>query len=113
MTVAIKNSSESNPAGTSSQNSENNAGGQSQRSNPVCLEVSVTLRSQPGEAVGTSPAIREEGKTVIVFENGAVLRLANNLPLGRTVILSNPSGREVLCRAVSGRKLPNVKGYVE
>ena len=113
MTVAIKNSSESNTAGTSSQISENNCGGQSQRSNPVCLEVNVTLRSQPGEAGGASPAIREEGKTVIVFENGAVLRLANNLPLGRTVILSNPSGREVLCRAVSGRKLPNVKGYVE
>ena len=115
MTLAMKNSPETNSlgkAGAHSQNSENNPG-QSSRCNPVCLEVSVNLRSLPAEAGGPSQSIREEGKSVIVFDNGAILRIANNLPIGQTVILSNPNGREVVCRAVSGRKLPSVKGYVE
>ena len=57
--------------------------------------------------------IREEGRTVIVFDNGAVLRSTNNMPVGQTVILSNPNGRDVVCRVVGGRNLPSVKGYVE
>ena len=57
--------------------------------------------------------IREEGRTVIVFDNGAVLRSTNNMPVGLTVILSNPNGRDVVCRVVGGRNLPSVKGYVE
>ncbi len=115
MTVTIKNSPESNSPGkpgASSQNSENNPG-QSPRSNPVCLELGVTLRSLPTEAGGLAQPIREEGRTVIVFDNGAVLRSASNLPVGQTVILSNPNGRDVVCRVVGGRNLPSVKGYVE
>ncbi len=115
MTLTIKNSPESNSPGkpgTPSQNSENKPG-QYPRSNPVCLEVGVTIRSLPTEAGGQAQPIREEGRTVIVFDNGAVLRSANNLPIGQTVILSNPSGRDVVCRVVGGRNLPSVKGYVE
>jgi protein TonB len=67
----------------------------------------------PTEAGGQSQPIREEGRTVIVFDNGAVLRCKNNLPLGQTVILSNPSGRDVVCRVVAGNNIPSVKGYVE
>ncbi len=115
MTLTNKNSSETNgpgKPGASSQNSENNPG-QSPRSSPVCLEVGVTLRSLPTEAGGPAKPIREEGRTVIVFENGAVLRSASNLPVGQTVILSNPKGRDVVCRVIGGRNLPTVKGYVE
>jgi TonB family protein len=118
MTLTIKDSLESasqGKPGTPSRNSENNAG-QSARSNPVCLEVAVTVRSLPGEngdASGSSAPIREEGRTVIVFDNGAVLRLANNLPAGQKVILSSAQGRDVVCRVVEGRKLPTVKGYIE
>src|ERR1700693_5726909 len=116
MTLTIKNSPEMDTPGkpgAPSQNSENNPGGQSPRSNPVCLEVNISLRSLPSEAGGPAQPIREEGKTVIVFENGAVLRITNNLPVGQTVVLSNPNGREVACRAVSGRKLPHGKGKVD
>ena len=101
-----------NKPGTSSQGSENKAG-QSPRSNPVCLEVGVTIRSLPNQAGGVTQPIREEGRTVIVFDNGAVLRSTNNMPVGLTVILSNPNGRDVVCRVVGGRNLPSVKGYVE
>ena len=97
---------------TASQNPANNAG-QPPRSNPACLEINVTLRCLLADAGGPGQSIHEDGKTVIVFDNGAVLRTSNNLPIGQTVLLSNPNGREVVCRTVSGRNLPNVKGYVE
>jgi protein TonB len=115
MTLTIKNSPEPNSLGkpgAPSQNSENNPG-ENPRSNPVCLEVGVTIRSLPTEAGSLTQPIREEGRTVIVFDNGAVLRSANNLPLGLTVILSNSNGRDVVCRVMGGRNLPSVKGYIE
>jgi protein TonB len=115
MTLTIKDSPElNNPGkpGAPSQNSDNKAG-ESPRSNPVCLEAGVTIRSLPTEAGGLTQPTREECRTVIVFDNGAVLRSTNNLPIGRTVILSNPKGRDVICRVVGGRNLPSVKGYVE
>lgn len=115
VTLTIKDSpgmNSPNKPGTPSQSSENKAG-QSPRSNPVCLEVGVTIRSLPNEANGVTQPIREEGRTVIVFDNGAVLRSTNNMPVGLTVILSNPNGRDVVCRVVGGRNLPSVKGYVE
>jgi len=90
-----------------------NKSAQTPRSNPVCLEVGVTIRSLPKESGGPLKPIREEGRTVIVFDNGAVLRSTSNLPAGQTVVLSNPSGREVICRIVGARNMPSVKGYVE
>lgn len=115
MTSTIKSSLESNSSGNPgapSVNSANNPG-QSPRSNPVCLDVNVTIRSLPNQAGGVAQPIREEGKTVIVFDNGAVLRSSLNLPAGLTVILSNARGREVVSRVVGGRNLPSLKGYVE
>lgn len=115
MTTTIKNTPELNSPGKPggpSQNSENKPG-LSPRSNPVCLEVSVTIRSSANEAGGPAQPIREEAKSVIVFDNGAVLRSTLNLPVGLTVTLSSPSGREVISRVVGGRNLPNLKGYVE
>jgi TonB family protein len=115
MTLTVKDSPGSNSPGkpgAPSQNSENKAG-QSPRSNPVCLEVGVTIRSLPTEAGGLTQPIREEARTVIVFDNGAVVRSTKNLPIGHTVIVSNPKGRDVVCRVVGGRNLPSVKGYVE
>ena len=115
MAPTIKDSPElngSNRPGASSQSTENKSS-QSARSNPVCLEVGVTIRSLPGEAGGPTQPIREEGRTVIVFDNGAVLRSSSNLSAGQKVILSNHSGRDVVCRVSAGRNLPSVKGYVE
>jgi TonB family protein len=118
MTLTIKEPPDlTSPAkpGSPSQKSENSSG-QSARSNPVCLEVPVTIRRLPGEHgndPGAAGPVREEGRTVIVFDNGAVLRLANALPAGQTVILSNQQGRDVVCRVSAGRNLPNIKGYLE
>src|SRR5712691_11497364 len=93
------------------------AAGQSSRPNPVCLEMPVTLRRLPAaEQSGASalaPPVPEEAKTVIVFENGAILRLASSLPAGTAVALTNSRGHEVVCRVASARSLPAIKGYVE
>jgi TonB family protein len=115
MTLTTKDSID--PASTSkpaapAPNPENKSA-QTPRSNPVCLELGVTIRSLPTESGGAFQPIREEGRTVIVFDNGAVLRCTGNLPVGQTVILSNPSGRDVICRIVGARNMPTIKGYVE
>jgi len=109
----LENVTKSGSSAVSSESKPN----QNLRSNPVCLEVGVTIRSLPGEKDESSPGsakpTREEGRTVIVFDNGAVLRLASNLPPGQAVILSNPQGRDVVCRVANTRTSPNVKGYIE
>jgi TonB family protein len=115
MTLTIKDTPAANypgKQGAPSQNSQNKPG-ETSRSNPVCLEVSVTIRSLPNDAAGLTKPICEEVRTVIVFDNGAVLRCAENLPIGLTLTLSNPNGREVVCRVVGGRNLQSIKGYVE
>src|ERR1700722_634643 len=115
MTLTTKDSTQLSKAdkpGVPSQNSENKPG-QTTRSNPVCLEIEITIRSLPGEAGSLSQPIREVGKTVIVFDNGAVIRTATNLPAGLKVILSNSKGRDVVCQVVSGRSAASIKGYVE
>ena len=118
MTLTAKDSSEiagQANTGSPSQNLQT-AAGQSLRSSPACLEVPVSIRSLPGEdgnPHGTSGPTRQEGKTVIVFDNAAVLRIANPIPPGQKVILSNQQGRDVVCRVEQGRNLHNVKGYIE
>jgi TonB family protein len=119
MTLAIEVSSPLNSLtklGTAGESAESNSE-QNTRSNPVCLEIAVTIRSLPGEkgeaSAGPAQPTREEARTVIVFDNGAVLRLASHFPAGQTVILSNHEGRDVVCRVVSTRDVPTVKGYIE
>jgi len=115
MTYTIKNSPEMSvpgKAGAPSRNSENMAG-KSSRSNPVCLEVAVAIRSIPVEGDGTAKAILEESRTVIVFDNGAVLRSALEMPIGLKLILTHPSGREIACQVVPGHNSPSLKGYLE
>jgi TonB family protein len=101
--------------GGSSQTSGNTSG-QNPRSNPVCLDVPVAVRSLPPEknsSSGHGASFSEEARTVIVFENGAVLRVSSSLPVGQQVIVSNAQGQEVVCRLAPARNLPSVKGYVE
>ena len=118
MTLTVKDPPELTSLGkhgTPGQNSGAKSG-ESPRSNPVCLETPVTVRSLPeqnGNLSDASGPRREEGRTVIVFDNGAVLRLPTNLPAGQKVILSNAQGRDVVCRVVNGRSLQTLKGYIE
>ena len=118
MTLTVKESprtEQPEQAGLAFEESKKEKSSSGPRPNPVCLEVPVTIRSSPaqGDASGTPEPFREEGRTVIVFDNGAVLRLSKNLPAGQAVILSNAQGRDVACRVVNTRNLSHMKGYVE
>jgi TonB family protein len=114
-TITTKDSAEAKSLGKQGTQSQVPAGKSAEggRSNPVCLELGVTIRSLPTENGAATKPIRVEGRTVIVFDNGAVLRCAENLPVGQSFILSNPNGHDVVCIVVGGRNLPSVKGYVE
>ena len=115
MALSLKDTNEvkgTGEPGAPNQQSQNKTASIS-RANPVCLEVGVTIRSLPGDQGGLPQPLREEARTVIVFDNGAVLRSSNTLPAGLRVILTNPKGREVACKVAEGRNIPAVKGYVE
>ena len=119
MALNLKDSLNLETADPSRPSSANSGLGTAQppRSNPVCLEVPVSFRrlsSGPGGgAIGSEQPDREEAKTVIVFENGAVLRVASDLPPDTHLILTNSHGQEVRCSVSSGQNLAAIKGYVE
>lgn len=56
----------------------------------------------------------EQTKTVIVFANGAVVRLAEGVFPGQILIMKNlKTDREAACRVISSKSIGNVQGYVE
>jgi len=115
MTLTLKDSKELNSTGKPGAPAQENQGqtAPAQRANPVCLEVGVTIQGLPADQGGPDRTIKEEARTVIVFDNGAVLRCSNNLPKGAKVTLTNQRGKNVVCRVAEGRNIPAVKGYVE
>lgn len=83
------------------------------------LEVPVRLQgarrdvSVPGQPARSVP-FSEETCTVLVFENGAVIRLWANLQPGQIVVITNRgSSQDVLCRVVYVKTFPNAKSYAE
>jgi TonB family protein len=60
------------------------------------------------------PAVQEETRTVIVFPDGAVIRMSAALNTGELVVLRNQrSGADVICRVVSVKAQPGIQNYVE
>lgn len=94
-----------------------NRPGTNPRPNPVCLDVPVVVRNLPaGNGTPHFPPagpFEEHARTVIVFDNGAVLRVSAELPIGQEVIVSNSQGREAVCRLARTPSLPSIKGFVE
>jgi len=77
---------------------------------PVSLEVPVRLQAEAGELSRFS----EDTQTVLVFPEGAVLRVAAPLEPGQRVLLTNRWTRQQRpCRVVYARENRAVKGYVE
>jgi TonB family protein len=92
---------------------------QPQRTPRICLEVPVTVRGAQGptaaEGLTRNPeTFHEETLTVIVFSNGAVVRLSARVTPGQTVVVTNQrTSQELACRVVSVRTYREVKGYAE
>jgi TonB family protein len=106
-------------AGGIDQSSESRAGPSSTRTQPVSTEIPVLVRgsrrvaSVPGQP-GKLEHFSEETSTVVVFAQGAVVRLVGSVKTGQLVGLTNrQTGREALCRIVNIKNFPDTRGYVE
>jgi TonB family protein len=82
---------------------------------PVALEVPVTVNG--ARAVDGSEKrepFSESTKTVLIFGNGAVIRLSSSVAPGQLLFLTNEkTKKEVVCQVVKSKNYRNVSGYVE
>jgi TonB family protein len=94
--------------------------GESPRQQSVCIEIPVTVHgsrlaasANPNSTLSGKTFV-EETRTMIVFPQGAVLRLSENVAEGQILILKNPRVKqEVACRVVNSKTNAAAKGYVE
>jgi protein TonB len=89
--------------------------GDSGRSQPVALEVPVTVNGARAiEGSDRREPFSETTQTVLVFGHGAVIRLASAVTSGQLLFLTNEkSKKEVVCQVVKSKNYRNVTGYVE
>jgi protein TonB len=82
---------------------------------PVALEVSVTVNgARAVEGSEKREPFSETTKTVLVFGNGAVIRLSSSVAPGQLLFLTNEkTKKEVVCQVVKSKNYRNVSGYVE
>jgi TonB family protein len=82
---------------------------------PVPLEVPVTVNgARTVEGSDKREPFSETTQTVLVFGNGAVIRLASAVAAGQLLFLTNEkTKKEVVCQVVKSKNYRNVSGYVE
>jgi protein TonB len=82
---------------------------------PVALEVPVTVNgARSVDGSDKREPFSETTKTVLVFGNGAVIRLSASVAAGQLLFLTNErTKKEVVCQVVKSKNYRNVSGYVE
>jgi protein TonB len=90
---------------------------ESQPGNAVGAELPVTIHasrySAASQAAGKLPPVHEDTRTVIIFPQGAVVRLSATVTLGELVVLTNQrTGADVICRVKSVKTQPGIQNYV-
>lgn len=88
---------------------------QTARPQPVCIEVPVTMHGVRLSAdSGKREPFTEFTRTLLVFSNGAVLRLRTAVNPGQLITLINEHTRKVVvCQVVKSMTCQNVAGYIE
>jgi periplasmic protein TonB len=89
----------------------------SQPNGALGAEIPVTVHasrySGASKSAGKLPPIHEETRTVIIFPQGAVVRLSATVTPGELVVLTNKrSGADVVCRVTSIKTQPGIQNYV-
>src|SRR5487761_192917 len=89
----------------------------SQPSDAVGAEVPVTIHasrySAAAKGAGKLPPVHEETRTVIIFPQGAVVRLSAMVTPGELVVVTNNrTGADVICRVTSVKTQPGIQNYV-
>jgi TonB family protein len=100
---------------SSSAGSTGASGDTSPRPQPVALEVAVTVNGARTVAGSDKrEPFSESTKTVLIFGNGAVVRLVSTVAPGQLLFLTNEkTKKEVVCQVVKSRNYSNASGYVE
>src|SRR5271157_6630114 len=82
---------------------------------PLALEVAVNVTgARPAPSSGQRDLFSEDTSTVLVFENGAVIRLAAAVVTGQLLFLTDKrSNSEVVCQVVRKRSFRPTECYVE
>ena len=82
---------------------------------PVALEVPVSVNgARTVEGSAKREPFSEATKTVLIFGNGAVIRLASSVAPGQLLFLTNEkTKKEVVCQVVKSKNYRNISGYVE
>ena len=103
------------PQGNSARPSVAQRAEESARPQPVALEVPVTVNgARAMEDSDKREPFSETTRTVLVFANGAVIRLASAVAPGQLLFLTNENTKkEVVCQVVKSKNYRNVSGYVE
>lgn len=91
--------------------------GQSSPPNAAGAEIPVTVHasrySASSKGAGKLPPVHEETRTVIIFPQGAVVRLSATVTPGELVVLTNKrTGADVICRVTSVKTQPGIQNYV-
>ena len=117
MAPTVKDVANSTPASTSTLPSAQaaNPPQAAARPQPVPLEVPVSVNgARTIEGSDKREPFSESTKTVLVFANGAVIRLASNVAPGQLLFVTNDkSKKEVVCQVVKSKNYRTVTGYVE
>src|SRR3984885_4490009 len=82
---------------------------------PGPLELTVTVNgARTVEGSDKREPFSESTQTVLVFHNGAVIRLNSSVTAGQLLFLTNDkTKKEVVCQVVKSKNYRNVSGYVE
>jgi TonB family protein len=85
------------------------------RPQPVALEVPVTVNGARAVAGSAKrEPFSESTKTVLIFGQGAVVRLASSVAAGQLLFLTNEkTKKEVVCQVVNSKSYNSTSGYVE
>lgn len=100
------------PVGAGSRHEDTATGSRPQ---PVALEVPVTVNgARTVESSDKREPFSETTKTVLIFGNGAVIRLGSPVAAGQLLFLTNEkTKKEVVCQVVKSKNYKSVSGYVE
>jgi TonB family protein len=80
---------------------------------PIGVWGSRRVESNSGQSERVE-VFAEDTCTVIVFPQGAVIRLSARVAPGQLIMIANrKSGQIMLCRVVNVRTYPNIRGYAE
>ncbi len=89
------------------------------RADALSLEIAVKVHGSRvtevvREATAHTEPFEEQTSTMIVFPQGAVLRMSTTVTVGQMLVVTNAKTRQdAICRVVKVRTFANAQGYVE